>query len=46
MLDDMQQRITRRLGELEPLVAEYHQLEAASAALDGIPATPTSSIDP
>ena len=29
--------IAARLGELEPLVAEYRQLEAASAALAGLP---------
>ena len=40
MLDDMQQRITRRLAELKPVLEEYRQLEAASTALNGIPTAP------
>ena len=41
-LKTKREEIAARLRELEPLVAEYRQLEAASAALAGLPgATPT-----
>ena len=39
-LDEKHQQITDRLRELKPLVEEYRRLEAATAALDGIPASP------
>jgi hypothetical protein len=37
-LDEKRNEIGARLKELRPLVDEYHRLEAASAALDGVPA--------
>ena len=36
-LDSTRDGIAARLRELEPLVAEYRQLEAAAAALDALP---------
>ncbi len=38
-LDQKRAEITRRLNELRPLVDEYHQLEAASSALQGVKGT-------
>ncbi|HEX9482870.1 MAG TPA: hypothetical protein VF927_12275 [Solirubrobacteraceae bacterium] len=35
-LDEKRKEITSRLGELKPLVDEYHRLEAAAAALAGV----------
>jgi hypothetical protein len=35
-LDEKRREISARLQELEPLVEEYHRLEAAAAALDGV----------
>jgi hypothetical protein len=35
-LDVKQQEITSRLKELRPLIEEYHRLEAAASALDGL----------
>ena len=35
-LDDKKREINDRLKELKPLVDEYHRLEAAKAALDGV----------
>jgi CRP-like cAMP-binding protein len=37
-LEEKKKEITSRLTELRPLVEEYHRLEAAAAALDGLPA--------
>jgi CRP-like cAMP-binding protein len=42
-LDTKRKEIAARLRELEPLVDEYRQLEAAAAALADLPATPTSA---
>jgi hypothetical protein len=44
-LDEKRSEIGARLKELKPLVEEYQRLEAAAAALDGVPQTkaPTSS---
>jgi hypothetical protein len=42
-LDEKHQQITDRLRELKPLVEEYRRLEAATAALDGIPASPNGA---
>jgi hypothetical protein len=36
-LDQKRHEITARLKELKPLVDEYRRLEAAAAALDGVP---------
>jgi hypothetical protein len=38
-LDEKRSEIGARLKELKPLVEEYQRLEAAIAALDGVPAT-------
>ncbi len=38
-LDEKRIEIGARLKELKPLVVEYQRLEAAAAALDGVPAT-------
>ncbi len=38
-LEEKKREITSRLTELRPLVEEYHRLEAAAAALDGLPAS-------
>ncbi len=45
-LDEKRDEIGARLKELEPLVEEYRRLEAAAAALDGIPASPLMSSTP
>jgi hypothetical protein len=37
-LDEKRREITDRLTELKPLVDEYTRLQAAAAALDGVPA--------
>jgi CRP-like cAMP-binding protein len=37
-LDEKKREINTRLKELRPLVEEFHRLEAAAAALDGLPA--------
>jgi hypothetical protein len=42
-LDEKRHEIGARLQELKPLVDEYQRLEAAVAALDGVPATPLTS---
>ncbi|MGI9100310.1 MAG: hypothetical protein ACR2H2_17770 [Solirubrobacteraceae bacterium] len=36
-LDEKRNEIGARLKELKPLIDEYHRLEAAAAALDGVP---------
>jgi CRP-like cAMP-binding protein len=36
-LDEKKREIDARLKELRPLVEEFHRLEAAAAALDGVP---------
>jgi len=41
-LDDKKREINDRLKELKPLVDEFHRLEAAQAALDGM-SVPSSS---
>jgi CRP-like cAMP-binding protein len=38
-LDEKKREISARLKELRPLVDEYHRLEAAAAALDGVAAS-------
>ena len=38
-LDEKRNEIGARLKELKPLVEEYQRLEAAAAALDGVPTT-------
>jgi hypothetical protein len=38
-LDEKKREISSRLAELKPLVDEYARLEAAAAALDGVPAS-------
>ncbi len=38
-LDEKRSEIGARLKELKPLVEEYQRLEAAAAALDGMPVT-------
>ena len=35
-LDEKKREIDARLKELRPLVEEFHRLEAAAAALDGV----------
>ncbi len=47
-LDEKRSEIGARLKELKPLVEEYQRLEAAAAALDGVPtkAPNTSSARP
>lgn len=42
-LDEKRSEIGARLKELRPLVDEYTRLEAAAAALDGVPGIGTSS---
>ncbi len=42
-LDEKRSEIGARLKELRPLVEEYERLQAAAAALDGVPATATGS---
>ena len=39
-LEEKHKQIIDRLRELKPLVEEYRRLEAATVALDGIPAAP------
>jgi hypothetical protein len=36
-LDEKRQEIAGRLRELQPLVDEYHRLQAAQSALEGVP---------
>jgi hypothetical protein len=38
-LDEKKREIQARMKELRPLVDEYHRLEVAAAALDGVPAS-------
>jgi hypothetical protein len=45
-LDEKRSEIAARLTELKPLVDEYERLEAAAAALDGVPATPLMNSTP
>ena len=45
-LKTKREEIAARLRELEPLVEEYRQLEAASAALAGLPGTTTRAARP
>jgi hypothetical protein len=45
-LDEKRSEIAARLKELKPLVDEYQRLEAAAAALDGVPATPPMHATP
>ena len=40
-LDQKRAEIAARLRELKPLVSEYERLQAAAAALDGLPGTVT-----
>jgi hypothetical protein len=42
-LDEKRNEIGARLKELRPLVEEYQRLEAAAAALDGVPQTKGST---
>jgi hypothetical protein len=42
-LDEKRSEIGARLKELKPLVEEYERLQAAAAALDGVPAITTAS---
>ncbi|MEA2130524.1 MAG: hypothetical protein QOJ85_3415 [Solirubrobacteraceae bacterium] len=42
-LDEKRNEIGARLKELKPLVDEYQRLEAAAAALDGVPTQTTSA---
>jgi len=41
-LDEKRKEIRARLQELKPLVDEYHRLEAAAQALDGVGTTTTA----
>jgi hypothetical protein len=45
-LDQKRNEISARMAELKPLVDEYHRLEAATAALDGVSATGLTSTTP
>jgi hypothetical protein len=45
-LDEKRREIADRLMQLRPLVDEYHRLEAAAAALEGVPATGLTSTTP
>jgi hypothetical protein len=45
-LDEKRNEIGARLNELKPLVDEYQRLEAAAAALDGVPATALTHATP
>ena len=45
-LDEKRSEIGARLKELKPLVEEYQRLEAAAAALDGVPATKAATAAP
>ena len=42
-LEEKKREIDARLKELRPLVDEFHRLEKASAALDGVPSSNSSS---
>jgi CRP-like cAMP-binding protein len=42
-LDEKKREIEARMKELRPLVEEFHRLEAAAAALDGVPGTHSAS---
>jgi sugar-specific transcriptional regulator TrmB len=42
-LDEIRKEIRARLQELKPLVDEYHRLEAAVQALDGVKSSPTTA---
>ena len=42
-LDEKRNEIGARLKELKPLVDEYQRLEAAAAALDGMPVTSSAA---
>jgi hypothetical protein len=42
-LSEKREEIARRLQELEPLVDEYHRLEAAAAALASVGGSPSGS---
>lgn len=42
-LDEKRDEITTRLKELEPLVDEYHRLDAAAAALAGVEGSTSSN---
>jgi hypothetical protein len=45
-VDQKRNEIGARLKELRPLVDEYQRLEAAAAALDGVPATALTPATP
>ena len=45
-LEEKKREINTRLKELRPLVEEFHRLEAAAAALEGLPAGGRSSGSP
>jgi hypothetical protein len=45
-LEEKKREISARLKELRPLVDEYHRLEAAAAALDGVGDTATATATP
>ena len=45
-LDEKRNEIGARLKELKPLVDEYQRLQAAAAALDGVPVTSSASSPP
>ncbi|HEY7618994.1 MAG TPA: hypothetical protein VH834_04435 [Solirubrobacteraceae bacterium] len=45
-LEEKKREIDARLKELRPLVDEYHRLEAASAALEGVPTGNSRSAAP
>jgi hypothetical protein len=42
-LEEKKREIASRLKELRPLVDEYHRLEAAAAALEGVPERPEAA---
>ena len=41
-LEEKKREIAARLKELKPMVEEYHRLEAAVQALDGVSSTSTA----
>jgi hypothetical protein len=45
-LDQKRHEITTRLNELKPLVDEYQRLDAAAAALDGVPTASLTQAPP
>ena len=45
-LEEKKREINARLKELRPLVDEYHRLEAAAAALDGVGSTSPAASAP